>query len=174
MLRWDVRSDQCGSGVSSEAGEPTEVAKMLAASLLSASRLAPLPQVTLPAAEHGSALHKLLQLCVITEVPPMKWLAFFALMVVVLNLISSFCIFRINDQTGTQRLLQLAVVWLLPVIGAVLCLAFATSLLPAAARGQATDAGMMAGDIPGHQIAGVSDCSDAVSCDGGGGDGGGD
>lgn len=104
----------------------------------------------------------------------MKWLAFFALLVVLLNLIASFFIFRINDQTGTQRLLQLAVVWLLPVIGAVLCLAFATSLLPSAARGQATDAGMMAGDIPGRQIAGVSDCGDAASCDGGGSDGGGD
>lgn len=104
----------------------------------------------------------------------MKWLAFFALMVVVLNLISSFFIFRINDQTGTQRFLQLAVVWLLPAIGAVLYLAFATSLLPAAARGQATDAGMMVGDIPGHHTANGNNCGDAVSCDGGGGDGGGD
>ncbi|PZU26247.1 MAG: hypothetical protein DI584_12180 [Stenotrophomonas sp.] len=103
----------------------------------------------------------------------MKWLTFFALLVVLLNLIASFFIFRINGQTGKQRLLQLAVVWLLPVLGAVLCLAFATSLLPAAARGQATDAGMMVGDVPGHQIAGGSDCGDAVSCDGGGGDGGG-
>lgn len=101
----------------------------------------------------------------------MKWLTFFALLVVLLNLIASFFIFRINGQTGKQRLLQLAVVWLLPVLGAVLCLAFATSLLPAAARGQAIDAGMMLGDIPGHQIAGGSDCGDAVSCDGGGGGG---
>ena len=100
----------------------------------------------------------------------MKWLAFFFLLVVALNLIASFFIFRIKDQTGMQRLLQLALVWLLPIIGAVLCLAFATSLLPAAARGQATDAGMMVGDLPGHQIAGGSDCGDAVSCDGGGGD----
>lgn len=103
----------------------------------------------------------------------MKWLAFFALLAIFLNLIASFFIFRIDGQTGTQRLLQLAVVWPLPVIGALLCLAFATSSLPAAARGQATDAGMMVGDIPGHQIAGGGDCSDAVSCDGGGGDGGG-
>ena len=103
----------------------------------------------------------------------MKWLALFAMLVVLLNLIASFFIFRIKDQTGVQRLLQLAVVWLLPFIGAVLCLAFATSLLPAAARGQATDAGMMVGDIPSHH-AGGSDCGDAVSCDGGGGDGGGD
>lgn len=102
----------------------------------------------------------------------MKWLAFFALLAIFLNLIASFLIFRIDGQTGTQRLLQLTVVWLLPVIGALLCLAFATSLLPAAARGQATDAGMMVGDIPGYQIAGGGDCGDAVSCDGGGGDGG--
>lgn len=104
----------------------------------------------------------------------MKWLAFFALLVVFLNLIASVFLFRIKDQTGMQRLLQLALVWLLPVIGAVLCLAFATSLLPAAARGQATDAGMMVGDIPGHRLADGSDCADAVSCDGGSGDGGGD
>ena len=103
----------------------------------------------------------------------MKWLALFALLVVLLNVIASIFVFRIDGQTGTQRLLQLAVVWLLPVIGAVLCLAFATSSLPAAARSQATDAGMMVGDIPSHH-AGGSDCGDAVSCDGGGGDGGGD
>lgn len=105
----------------------------------------------------------------------MKWLAFFALLVVVLNLIASFFILRIKDQTSTQRLLQIALVWLLPVIGAVLCLTFATSLLPAAARGQATDAGMMVGDIPGHPIVNGSNCGGAVSCDdAGGGDGGGD
>ncbi|WP_313274831.1 hypothetical protein [Stenotrophomonas sp.] len=103
----------------------------------------------------------------------MKWLAFFALLAILLNLIASFFIFRIDGQTGTQRLLQLVVVWLLPVVGAVLCLTFATSLRSAAARGQATDAGMMVGDIPGHQITGGGDCGDAVSCDGGGGDGGG-
>ena len=104
----------------------------------------------------------------------MKWMLFLGLLLVVLNLTASFFVFRNKQLTNTQRFLQITLVWMLPVIGAVLCLAFATSMPPAAARGQATDAGMMVGDIPGNHIAGGGHCSDVASCDAGGGNGGGD
>lgn len=52
---------------------------------------------------------------------------------VALNIAASIAVFRIPGALLSQRLLQLALIWLLPILGAVLCWAFAASQAAAAA-----------------------------------------
>ena len=47
--------------------------------------------------------------------------------VVLFNLVASIAVLRTSAFSMPQRLLQLAVIWLLPVLGAVICGAFASS-----------------------------------------------
>jgi hypothetical protein len=92
-----------------------------------------------------------------------------------LNGLASVAVLRNQSLPATKRLLQLALVWLLPVIGAVICLAFVLS----DARERATDLDRTAfidnADASGQPVdmaPGSSICG-CVGSDSGGGDGGG-
>ncbi|MGE8287380.1 MAG: hypothetical protein ACN6RG_05445 [Stenotrophomonas sp.] len=105
----------------------------------------------------------------------MNWIALAALLLVLVNLVATGAVFRVPDLSASQRVLQIATIWLLPVIGAVLCLSFASTQANTAATPRddtftASDGG---GPILGTD-AHASECSgDAGSCDGGGDGGGG-
>lgn len=47
--------------------------------------------------------------------------------VALINVFASAAVLRVAAFSPTQRLLQLALIWLVPVIGAVVCAAFASS-----------------------------------------------
>jgi len=47
--------------------------------------------------------------------------------VAIANTVASFSILRSDGLTARQRVIQLALVWLLPLVGAVICWAFASS-----------------------------------------------
>ena len=56
--------------------------------------------------------------------------------VVILNLFASLAVLRVAELSPSQRLLQLALIWLIPVLGAIVCAAFASSqALGSSARG---------------------------------------
>lgn len=97
--------------------------------------------------------------------------------IAVLNVVASAKVLRIGTSTASQRALQLALIWLLPVIGAVVCMAVASTWpqggagMPAGASGAA-----YSGDVPAAGSAGdqnVGACSPGTG-DAGCGDGGGD
>ena len=48
-------------------------------------------------------------------------------LVAVANTVASFAILRSDSLTPSQRVFQLAIVWLLPLLGAVICWAFISS-----------------------------------------------
>lgn len=106
----------------------------------------------------------------------MNWIVVLALAVLLMNLVTTIAVFRVQGISGSQRLLQLALVWLLPVIGAVVCFAFATTqanALAATSRSgspAAADNGVVLADMGSPHM---TECGDA-GCDAGGGDGGGD
>jgi hypothetical protein len=62
-----------------------------------------------------------------------------SLLVLLLNGLASWRVLRSPLLTPTQTRLQLALVWLLPVLGAVLCLAFAASVAGENARTRERD-----------------------------------
>jgi hypothetical protein len=62
-----------------------------------------------------------------------------SLLVLLLNGFASWRVLRSPLLTPTQTRLQLALVWLLPVLGAVLCLAFAASVAGENARTRERD-----------------------------------
>ena len=49
------------------------------------------------------------------------------LLVATLNTISTVVVLRSPSFNGTQRFLQLLVVWLIPIVGAIVCLTFVAS-----------------------------------------------
>lgn len=95
-----------------------------------------------------------------------------ALVPVGLNLFASLAVLRAPSSTPSQRRLQLALVWLLPVIGAVLCLVFASA--QRGGRGAGSDDG--ANTMPYAVLpadGGGNACTSSQAGDCGGGDGGG-
>lgn len=95
------------------------------------------------------------------------------LLLVALNLAASFSIVR-NRLPLAPRLFQLALVWLLPVVGAVVCLAFAASERGRSSGGES--APFVEGADPAGAAMNTSFSSDTGGCpgsDGGCGDGGG-
>lgn len=92
-----------------------------------------------------------------------------------LNLVASFVVLGRDDLPVSSRAGQLLVVWLLPLVGAIVCMAMATADgAPARADGSGGGAydssGGSSGDSPSHSHHSYSssDCGDS----GGGGDGG--
>ena len=84
------------------------------------------------------------------------------------NVFASFLVLRNGAISRNQRLAQLAVVWFVPLLGAIFCGAFAAQMRPLFARESTIDPLCIPAD------GGVSD-SAGVGCSGsGGGDGGGD
>ena len=93
------------------------------------------------------------------------------LLVLGLNVVATVVIVRRDGLSSGGRAVQLLLVWLLPVVGAILCMAVAT----ADGSGSRGDGGAShdtsvgcAGDNHSHHSDSSSDCSS----DGGGGDGG--
>lgn len=92
-----------------------------------------------------------------------------------LNLVASFVVLGRDDLPASSRAGQLLLVWLLPLVGAIVCMAMATADgSPARADGSsggpADFSGGYSGDSNSHHSYSSSDCSSGDS--GGGGDGG--
>ncbi|WP_439450546.1 hypothetical protein [Stenotrophomonas sp. ATs4] len=92
-----------------------------------------------------------------------------------LNLVASFVVLRRDDLGGGSRAGQLLVVWLLPLVGAIVCMAMATAdgstgRADGSAVGAYDSAGASSGDS--HNSHSHSFSSADCSSDGGGGDGG--
>ena len=89
------------------------------------------------------------------------------------NLVASIAVLRTSAFATPQRLLQLAVIWLLPVLGAVICGAFVSSQGLGPASPRSIDPLYLPGD-GGTPVAGDAGfCGDAGGfgdCGGGGGD----
>jgi len=47
--------------------------------------------------------------------------------IVLFNFIASIAVLRVSVYSTQQRLLQLALIWFVPIIGAIVCVAFASS-----------------------------------------------
>lgn len=86
----------------------------------------------------------------------------------VLNLLASAAVLRNPLLPASKRLIQLALVWLLPVVGAVVCLVFVSS---ATADGVPTSGRTAFGDGADGSVAPVEISMDPGGCSGGGGDG---
>jgi membrane glycosyltransferase len=69
-----------------------------------------------------------------------------SLLVIALNAIATWRVLRSPLLSPAQTTLQLALVWLLPVLGAVLCLAFAASVAGEEARTRERDRPEAPGD----------------------------
>lgn len=50
-----------------------------------------------------------------------------ATLLLCLNLAGSFVVLRHRDLSTSQRTIQLLVIWLVPIIGSIICIAFASS-----------------------------------------------
>lgn len=104
----------------------------------------------------------------------MDWQTAVVGVLVLINAVASLAVVRSPVLSGGQRVVQLGVIWLLPLIGAVICLAFAItearavrdSLSPAQVSVDHGDGGFVAtGAFAGDCFGGGDAC--------GGGDGGG-
>lgn len=98
----------------------------------------------------------------------MELILLFVAAVVIINVIASIAVLRVSVFSSPQRLLQLALIWLVPVIGAVVCMAFASSQALGPASPNAVDPlySPLDGGAPDGLGIGLCGCS--------GGDGGGD
>ncbi len=99
-----------------------------------------------------------------------SWLL--ALVPLGLNLFASRAVLRAPFSTPSQRRLQLALVWLLPAIGAVLCLVFAASQRGERRPGSDDGANTMPYAVLPADGSGDA-CTSSQAGDCGGGDGGG-
>lgn len=79
------------------------------------------------------------------------------------NIVASVAVLRVSALSPSQRALQVAVIWLVPVIGAVVCAAFASSQAPGSTSSSTIDPLYPSSD------GGASDGQDVgfVGCDGG-------
>lgn len=57
----------------------------------------------------------------------MEWMLLLGAVLALGNIIASVAVLRVSVLSPSQRVLQLALIWLVPVIGAVVCGAFAAS-----------------------------------------------
>ena len=90
-----------------------------------------------------------------------------------LNLVATYVVVRRDDVSVGGRMVQLLLVWLLPLVGAILCMAIATadgsvSRSEGSFAGSYDSSGGYASDSHSSHSHGGSDCSS----DSGGGDGG--
>ncbi len=95
------------------------------------------------------------------------------LLVLGLNVVATVVIVRRDGLSVGGRTVQLLLIWLLPLVGAILCMAVATadgsgSRGDGSGGGPADFSGGYSGDSHSHHSYSSSDCSS----DGGGGDGG--
>ena len=88
--------------------------------------------------------------------------------VVLINVAASVAVLRVSVFAPSQRLLQLAIIWLVPVIGAVVCVAFASSQALGPASPSTIDPLYLPSDGGAPDGPGVGLCGCG---DGGGGDG---
>ncbi|MCF5089446.1 hypothetical protein GIW57_04555 [Stenotrophomonas sp. PA-6-5C] len=92
-----------------------------------------------------------------------------------LNLVATFVVLGREEVSAGGRTVQLLLVWLLPLVGAIVCMAMATAD-DSPARGDGTGGGPAdfsggySGDSNSHHSYSSSDCGSGDS--GGGGDGG--
>ena len=92
-----------------------------------------------------------------------------------LNLVATYVVVRRDDVSVGGRMVQLLLVWLLPLVGAILCMAVATAdgspaRSDGSGGGPADFSGGYSGDSHSHHSYSSSDCgSDGGSSDGGGG-----
>ncbi len=98
------------------------------------------------------------------------WAALIAVLLI-LNFVASARVVGDTDMPRARRVAQLALVWLVPVLGAVVCLAFRATVTlgdePFMDRTAfANNAGATGGEAPGASGSGFDGCA------GGGGDGG--
>ena len=98
----------------------------------------------------------------------MKLILMLISVVAMINVAASVVVLRAPIFSSSQRLLQLALIWIVPVIGAVVCVVFASSQ----AAGQSTPSKMDPLYLPSDGGAPVGASTGSVGC--GGGDGGGD
>ena len=86
----------------------------------------------------------------------------------ILNLFASRAVLGTVEVARTQRLIQVAFVWCVPIVGAIVCLMFVSSLSHVAVKASAGDSGLM--PLESQTAEGV----EIGICGCGGGDGGGD
>lgn len=106
----------------------------------------------------------------------MNWVFFtIAALILCLNGACSFVIARNSFLSSWQRLTQLLVVWLLPVLGAIICLAVAASQSQERVSGLDNTAFVDSADAGGPLLgtSGSGDYGGSEGGDCGGGDGGG-
>ncbi|WP_312706263.1 hypothetical protein [Stenotrophomonas sp.] len=90
-----------------------------------------------------------------------------------LNVVATYVVVRRDDVSVVGRMVQLLLVWLLPLVGAILCMAAATaegssSRADGSGGGSYDSSGSYSSDSHSSHSHGGSDCSS----DSGGGDGG--
>ena len=92
--------------------------------------------------------------------------------VLIINIVASARVLRVPDLSRSQRHFQLALIWIVPIIGSVVCLAFASSQTFGPFSPSTHDPLYLPADGGGPEGPGIGICG----CSGsdGGGDGGGD
>jgi uncharacterized membrane protein YgcG len=100
---------------------------------------------------------------------------------VITNLIATRAVLRAGGLSIPQRAMQLAMVWLLPVVGAIVCIAFASSQASAAVANGTIDPlySPREGQVADGSMTGLCGCNSdggdgSAGGDGGDGGGGGD
>lgn len=98
----------------------------------------------------------------------------FVAVVVLINAVASLRVLRIPVFSRSQRVLQLALIWLVPIIGAGICIAFATSQALGPAAPSTHDPLYLPSDggAPDDPSLGICGCGggDGIGDSGGGGD----
>ena len=102
----------------------------------------------------------------------MKLILLLVAVAALINIAASVVVFRVSVFSSSQRLLQLAFIWLVPIIGAVVCMVFASSQALGANSPRTIDPLYHPSDGGAPDGPGIGICG----CGGtdGGGDGGGD
>ena len=92
-----------------------------------------------------------------------------AAIVAVVNFVATLVVLRVSVFTTSQRLLQIALIWFLPIVGAVVCGAFAWSQALGPTSHGTIDPLYIPADGGGPDGHGTGDCGGGdVGCDGGG------
>jgi hypothetical protein len=95
----------------------------------------------------------------------MELILLFVAVVVLVNAVASVKVLRVRVFSRSQHLLQLAIIWLVPIIGAVICIAFASSQALGPAAPSTHDPLYLPSDGVAPDGPGIGICA----CSGGGG-----
>ena len=98
----------------------------------------------------------------------MKLIRLLVAVAALINIAASVVVLRVSIFSSSQRLLQLAFIWLVPIVGAVVCVAFASSQVLGPTSLRTMDPLYLPSD------GGVADGPGIGTCGCGGADGGGD